>query len=134
MEWKNMHLSNDYEVSSDGKVRNKATGRLLTLRNNNVSKHLFFECYVFKNGIMNRKSVYIHKAVAIAFIEKTDSKHRYVTHIDGDCSNNNVENLRWITASEHAKKVVNPSKSWQTRRKRYGISGGSIGRPKKNKL
>jgi len=41
----------------------------------------------------------VHKLVADAFVPNPDGK-KLVRHIDGNKQNNNVSNLRWLTASE----------------------------------
>jgi hypothetical protein len=55
-----------------------------------------------KDGTMKIKRSSVHRAVAVAFIPNPDSK-RCVNHIDGDKSNNNVNNLEWCTHSENMK-------------------------------
>lgn len=47
-----------------------------------------------------QKTAYVHRLVAEAFLEKPDGKCE-VNHIDSCRSNNNVENLEWVTHSEN---------------------------------
>ena len=47
-----------------------------------------------------KKIVYVHRAVAMAFLERVPGKD-YVNHIDFNKSNNNVENLEWCTQKEN---------------------------------
>ena len=42
---------------------------------------------------------YVHRLVALAFIDNPDNKPT-IDHIDRDKNNNCVENLRWATQSE----------------------------------
>lgn len=46
--------------------------------------------------------VYIHRAVAVAFISNPEKKP-VVNHIDGNKQNNHLDNLEWVTASENLK-------------------------------
>jgi len=47
-----------------------------------------------------KKNMYIHRLVAEAFIDNPENK-KFVNHIDYNKSNNNIDNLEWVTASEN---------------------------------
>lgn len=92
--WKQIEGKPNYEVSDDGQVRNKKTGRILK-----PSTRKDGYCQV----MLGRKTVplYIHRLVAIAFIPNPENLPQ-VDHIDGVKSNNMVSNLRWSNASLNA--------------------------------
>ena len=88
--WKPIADLPGYSVSNNGRVKKDSTGQIMVLSQNGgycritISKH-------------------VHRLVADAFIEKPEDKAKcWVDHIDGNRSNNNVSNLRWVTPSENA--------------------------------
>lgn len=93
--WKIISGIEKYEVSSFGRVRNRFNGKILDGSINNKGYKRYDLCV---NGKRIVKSG--HTLVANAFIEKTDGKP-FVNHIDGDKTNNRVENLEWCTHKEN---------------------------------
>ena len=91
--WKEIKGKPNYEVNAEGQIRNKKTGRILK-----VSKRKDGYCQV----MLGRKTVpvYIHRIVANAFIDNPDNLPQ-VDHINGNKSDNRVENLRWLTVAEN---------------------------------
>ena len=70
------------------------------LKNNLIKVHR--EYYVIQ--LRNKKSMKrIHVLIAEAFITNPKIKPK-VDHIDRDRTNNNIDNLRWITLSEYLMK------------------------------
>ena len=66
-----------------------------------------------------RKDCSIHRLVAEAFIPNPLGL-RDVDHIDGNKSNNRVENLRWVS---HKENINNPNTRWKGRKVWTNIQG-----------
>lgn len=83
-----------YAISKDGKVRNLKTGKYLSGSILQSYRYINFR-YEGKN-----KNRAVHRLVAQAFIDNPNN-YSIVDHIDGDRLNNNLENLRWVSAKEN---------------------------------
>jgi NUMOD4 motif-containing protein/DNA endonuclease I-like protein/HNH endonuclease len=119
-----------YEVSNKGLIRSKqrlinSTHRGIKFKKNVrerilkpfINKLGYCRVGLHKNGKM--KIITVHKIVAIAFIENPENK-RTINHINGNPSDNRVENLEWNTHKEniiHSFKVL-------------GRKGSALGRNK----
>lgn len=99
--WKDIEEFNGkYEISSCGRLRNKASKSVLKPRKNYKGYLDIKVC---------GKTKLMHRMVAQAFILNLDNKPQ-VNHIDEDKTNNNVGNLEWCTAKENS--------NWGTRNDR----------------
>lgn len=97
----------NYEVSDDGKIFNRTTGKELkgTYKTNEYhSVQLTIE--------HQTKTFMVHRLVAKAFCENPNN-YTIVDHINGDPHDERACNLRWVTSSENAlnKHVKNISKT-----------------------
>lgn len=96
-EWRTLKENNNYEISNTGKIRNKNTLHELKQRDNG---HGYMMVHLYQGN--KRKAWYIHRAVALTFIPNPYRKEE-VNHLDGNKSNNNLNNLEWCTRSENGK-------------------------------
>lgn len=89
----------DYSVSTEGEVRKDTTNYILSQSSQ--------QDYKFVGLIINgkQKRMRVHRMVALAFIDNPDNKP-YVNHINGNRSDNNVENLEWVTPSENTQHAI----------------------------
>lgn len=114
--WK-QYLDTQYEVSNLGNVRNKNTKVVLSQEDTGNG----YLCV----GLQIDKGVYkktrVHRMVAMAFLEfqRTEERNE-VDHINGNKSDNSVDNLRWCT---HKENMNNPVTVRKIRRgvKRYRL-------------
>jgi len=84
-----------YEVHSDGQIYSTLTSKFLKQVQ---SKDGTAKVNLYAEG--KRKSVYVHRLVAKAFISNPNNKPQ-VDHVDGNKQNNSVSNLRWCTNEEN---------------------------------
>lgn len=93
-------LDRIWYISSDGKYFNSDMVEL-KLANNGRG---YMMCKIYRKPV--NKNIYIHKLVAQSFIPNPENKPQ-VNHIDGDKSNNRVDNLEWNTPIENNIHKVN---------------------------
>ncbi len=96
--WKEINgYENLYEISNTGKVKSLRYNKILS---GGYSGFGYLLVHLVKDS--KKKQKYIHKLVAEAFIPNEDNKPQ-VNHIDGNKTNNNVDNLEWVSFSENNK-------------------------------
>lgn len=83
-----------YEVSSFGRVKNKATWRILK----HTTIHPYFRVTLSKGGTHIQYSV--HRLQAAAFLPNPHNKPQ-VNHKNGNKKDNTLSNLEWVTISEN---------------------------------
>ncbi len=106
--WKVIQNFPMYSVSNKGRIRNNKSGKIKK------------ECYhnkgypmvqLLDSRIRKASTKKIHRLVAIEFIPNPNN-YPQINHVDGNKTNNNVENLEWCSNSynnKHCRKLgLNP--------------------------
>ena len=100
--WRNLIYQNkDYgyllEVSIFGNIRNKHTKYIYKLHPNTNG---YLTVNISLGSRNNKKTFLVHKAVAETFIPNLENKPQ-VNHKDFNKTNNNADNLEWVTNQEN---------------------------------
>ena len=119
-------FENFYEISNKGRI--KSLRRKVNIWNGQrtleerilaaATSPLGYKRICLRNG-KNKRRVFLHRLVAYEFIPNTDNKPQ-IDHIDGNPSNNSVENLRWVTAKENTNNPITKQRQ-KAGAKRKGI-------------
>lgn len=98
-EWRPVVRFPGYEVSDKGSVRSFKSRKVKILKPGKDSNG-YPVVGLYKDG--KRHWLLIHRLVAEAFLEKPGCDYE-TNHLDGDKTNNHVDNLDWVTRSENLK-------------------------------
>lgn len=108
-EWRDVrHYEGIYEVSNLGRVRNNRKQILKQYQEDTG----YLSVKLHKEGISIKR--YVHRLVAIAFIENPENKPQ-VNHKYHDKTDNRAESLEWTTVSENRKHMLRDGRSSQQR-------------------
>lgn len=88
--WKTIPFEDNYEVSDRGKVRNKDTKHIKSLRKD---RYGYQRVTLYPSG----KTYTIHRLVLLSFMP--EKQNESINHINGDKEDNTIENLEWCTTS-----------------------------------
>jgi hypothetical protein len=93
--WKELGIHTNYEISTNGQVRNKTTLKILSqmLKNGYYMVHI------------GKKTLAIHRLIASEFLDNP-CNYTIVNHKDGNRQNNSVDNLEWTTQKLNVKHSV----------------------------
>ena len=104
IQWKPCYEYEDYYlVSNTGLI--KSIDRIINNRNCKGKILKFKDIRGYKNVRLYKnkegKTKQVHRLVALTFNFNTNHKNLQINHLDGDKSNNNIDNLQWCTAKEN---------------------------------
>ena len=95
--WRSIENYDNYVVSSFGRVKNTKTGKIIKSFDNGRGYLRVVLC----EDAIKKKSYYVHRLVACAFINNPDNKE-CVDHKDNNKTNNHISNLRFATAKQNS--------------------------------
>lgn len=116
--WKEIPNTNgDYQVSSLGRVKSRKWGEWKML-NPHTEKNGYRGLKIRFANTEKRKNVLVHWLVANAFLDRPEGKCE-INHIDSDRTNNNVNNLEFVTSSGNTEHAVRKGRliPWNNPRK-----------------
>ena len=88
--------TDDYEITRNGDVINKHTGRTVKAQKNDKG---------YLRVSIGGKLMFVHRLVAKLYVPNPEHKPQ-VNHIDGNKLNNCAENLEWVTNKENREHAV----------------------------
>lgn len=87
----------DYEITKEGEIINKKTGRVRKPQHNHKG---------YQTIRLGGNNYLISRLVAEKYVPNPENK-KQVNHIDGNKDNNCYTNLEWVTNSENKKHAIN---------------------------
>ncbi len=108
-EWRRVPGINGYEVSDLGRVRSH---RRRAPRIMQGSRHMDGYLQISVHGDDSRRSFLVHRLVLLAFVGPPPTG-TITRHLDGDPSNNRLENLTYGTQSENVLDAVRHGRNWE---------------------
>ena len=87
-------------VNRKGELLNKRTGK--APRTYEDKGYVRYQ-WEFKG---KKYSAMVHRIVAMAYLDGMSRQRKFIDHLDTKRNNNNVENLRWVTAQENAQNPI----------------------------
>ena len=102
VEWRDIAGFNKYEISNEGKVKNKNSEKELKPQYDGKYWRIGLRVDTKNNDKKClQQNMALHRLIAAAFIENEGERKWYVDHIDSNRDNYDIKNLRYVTASEN---------------------------------
>lgn len=89
-----------YLITDDGKVYSESRKKFLTLTERKQDGYI--QVTIYEDGKQYTKRV--HRLVAEVYLSNPNNLSE-IDHIDGDKSNNHIDNLEWVTRNENMRRA-----------------------------
>ncbi|MEE0060401.1 MAG: NUMOD4 domain-containing protein [Acutalibacteraceae bacterium] len=105
--WKKIAGFERYSVSNLGRVKNNKTEKILSVRK---ASNGYLRVNLRKGNVKYEKPtvIAVHRLVAEAFLTRVSDK-QCVNHIDGNKTNNHINNLEWVSNKENTAHAIKNS-------------------------
>ena len=111
--WKPINKCEDlYSVNENGEVKNNKTNKLIV---GDINSCGYYRVCLYDKQNNRKQRFFRHRLVAIHFIDNPNN-YDEVNHIDGNKSNNNVNNLEWVNRvynERHSRKELYNNKEYK---------------------
>lgn len=94
----------EYGICSDGTIYSTKTNKFLNVNSNDNTSG--YQRVQIKNTKGKYKKVFVHRLVALLFVEGQSEEANIVNHVDSDKKNNRYKNLEWTNKSGNAKHAI----------------------------
>lgn len=109
-----------YQISNKGRVRNVQTNRILKGKKSDCG----YKRVDIRFPTQSAKAFMIHRLVYECFVS---SKYEFINHINGDKTDNRVENLESVSHKENMRKAAEETNAWGFRKvAQYDLEGNYI--------
>jgi hypothetical protein len=98
LKYGNLDYSDFYEISNLFNVRNIKTKIIRKMTITQKGYYQFLASFGSKKG---QRQLKLHKCIASTFIPNPENKP-FINHIDGNKTNNKLDNIEWCTGKENA--------------------------------
>lgn len=103
------NLDGNYQISNLGRVRNTKTEKILKCRELNKERYRKITI-TYKGKIFTYQ---IHRLVLSHFEPNVNAKFLQVHHIDLNRTNNNLDNLKWLSFEDNIKLKIQNTNSYK---------------------
>ena len=129
--WKDFNLNDcdpnlmAFKISNYGRVQIKTKTQTEFRPLTKFMKTTGFNMFFYKKKGNKSASFYVHRAVALLFIENKENK-KFVIHLDHNPLNNSVANLKWVNRTELVAHQHKNPKRIATKRQGHKLNEGRV--------